>query len=436
SIVGDGTSGVFCENSLDDFKHWKSLAKDRVTLNSFDILFANPPFGKDIKVKGNFLKNYDLALRWSLEGKDSIKIGTEYKKSVRPSILFLEQCYNLLKKGGSFFVILPVGDLSNKEDYNIHHWLVNNMNVKSIIQLPSETFQPYCGTQVCLLHAEKTKPDNSEVFMALANKVGKNQRGKPLYKRDIYGELFLENGKKVIDDDLVTILEDYKNFENKTFKFSKLSFKVKKSDLKNKLLPNYHKPNLLLDINEEKIIKYEKLEDLCIEIYTPPRTARIYVGKEFGVPFLSGSNITQYIPQNLKFISRSQTKDLNKYIVNTGDIVITRVGTMGIIRLISDDLDNYAVSDNINIIRIDKNKIDPEYIYAMLQSNFGFASLSKISKGSVQHYNDPKELKKIDIPIYQNKIYKKIVNEIKLSESNRINAINIIQNLNLTLIDI
>ena len=107
---------------------------------------------------------------------------------------------------------------------------------------------------------------------------------------------------------------------------------------------------------------------------------------------------------------------MNKYIVNTGDIVITRVGTMGIIRLISDDLDNYAVSDNINIIKVDKNKIDPEYIYAMLQSNFGFRSITKISKGSVQHYNDPRELKKINIPIYKTNIYKKIVNEIKLAE--------------------
>ena len=437
SIVGDGTSGVFCENSLDEPSNWSDLAKSKIKHKMFDVLFANPPFGKDIKVKGKFLKNYHLAKRWDFnETKNKITYKDEFKTSVRPSILFIEQCFNLLKDKGSFFIILPVGDLSNKEDFNIHKWLLENVNIKSIVQLPSETFQPYCGTQVCLLYAEKKASDKSDVFMAVANKIGKNQRGKPLYKRDIYGELIFEGNQKIIDDDLTTISKDYDKFLKGNNNFSKLSFKVKKKDLNNKLLPNFHKPNLVLDINEEKIIRYENLEDLCIDIYTPPRTARIYVDKEFGVPFLSGTNITQYIPQNLKFISRSQTKDLNKYIVNTGDIVITRVGTMGIIRLISDDLDNYAVSDNINIIKVDKNKIDPEYIYAMLQSNFGFASITKISKGSVQHYNDPRELKKINIPIYKTNIYKKIVNEIKLAEKNRVNAINIIQNLNNTLIEI
>ena len=58
-------------------------------------------------------------------------------------------------------------------------------DIKSIVQLPSETFQPYCGTQVCLLYAEKKASDNSDVFMAVANKIGKNQE-ENLYIKEIY----------------------------------------------------------------------------------------------------------------------------------------------------------------------------------------------------------------------------------------------------------
>ena len=38
SIVGDGTSGVFCENSLDEPSNWSDLAKSKIKHKMFDVL--------------------------------------------------------------------------------------------------------------------------------------------------------------------------------------------------------------------------------------------------------------------------------------------------------------------------------------------------------------------------------------------------------------
>lgn len=433
AIIGDGSANIYSKNSLIYPKKWENVSNE-LKLGNFDVILTNPPFGKDIKVRGKLLTQYDLAKKWSKVG-DQYQLPVEnvgFKSAVRPSILFLERCYQFLKKGsekGRMGIILPVGDLSNDEDAYVKEWLLRNNKIFAIVQLPTETFQPYCGTQTCLVFLEpKEEYENDEynVFMAQANKVGKDQRGKEIYKRDPRGTLILDSeGNVSLDNDLETIWNDYNDWLQGKNINSNLSFVVNSKSLTESLLPNYHNPtySVLIKKTKRKQITYDKLFNLCHDVYTPPRTSRIYVDKIYGTAFLSGTNITQIIPQNVKYISNYETKKLSKYIVNEGDIVITRVGTMGIVRFIGKDLDKLAVSDNINIIKVDKSKIDPEYIFAILSSKIGQENVKKVSKGSVQNFNTPTDIKNLDIPILPDPEYSQIVESIKKSEEERINSL-------------
>lgn len=430
AIVGDGSGGIFSENSLEEPKKWESVNREELKKNQFNVLLTNPPFGKDIKVTGKLLEQYNLARMWVSEN-DLFKLPKEktYKSAVRPSVLFIERCYQLLnKENGRFGIVLPVGDLSNDEDAYIKTWILDNLKIIGIVQLPSETFQPYTGTQTCLLFAEagNTIKDEYQVFMGQAEKVGKNQRGKDLFKRNEDGSLLLdENSVTILDNDLIQILEDYKNFKTGAETSSKYSFIVSSKELAKSLLPNFHNPkySLLIQKSAKNKITYDKLGNLCTKVYTPPRTKRVYVEPQFGVPFLSGTHITQLIPQNLKYISKTETKSIDQYIVEAGDIVITRVGTMGIVRLIGKDLEGYAVSDNINIIKVNKDKIAPEYLFSILNSKIGIQSVKKVSKGSVQNYNTPKAIRNMTIPILTEPDYSEIVNMVRNAENERYNAV-------------
>ena len=426
AIVGDGSGGIFSENSLENPSKWENVNRKELKLNNFNVIVTNPPFGKDIKVTGKLLEQYDLANQWEFDGKKFSKLS-KLKSAVRPSILFLERCIQLLDKNGRMGIVLPVGDISNDEDAFVKQWLLENALVTAIIQLPAETFQPYTGTQTCLVFLEKGKPSKAyQVFMAQSEKVGKNQRGKDIYKRNPDGSIILdENENLILDNDLTDILHDYQRYLSGEKKFSKLSFLVDSKKLLESLLPNYHNPknSVIISKTSRKKIQYDSIGNLCTRVYTPPRTKRVYVEPQYGTAFLSGTHITQIIPQNLKYISNTQTKNLKEYIINEGDIVITRVGTMGIIRLIGKDLDGYAVSDNINIIKVNRDKIDPEYLFAILYSKIGKQSVRKVAKGSVQNYNTPKAIRNIQIPILNDPEYSNIVQSIIDAEEKRWKAI-------------
>jgi len=61
NLIGDGTSGIFCEDSLGNPNNWKQETQVKVKLESFDVVLTNPPFGNKIKVKGeNKLKQYEV----------------------------------------------------------------------------------------------------------------------------------------------------------------------------------------------------------------------------------------------------------------------------------------------------------------------------------------------------------------------------------------
>jgi len=422
AIVGDGSGGIFSTNSLEDMSQWEKFGREDLRENNFDVVMTNPPFGKDIKVVGDLLQQYELSNHYDESGLIKAK-----RNAVRPSVLFIERCFQLTKANtGRIAIVLPVGDLSNDEDKYIKQWILKNSTVEAVVQLPSETFQPYTGTQTCLLFLKKKQSKaNYTIFMSQVEKVGKNQRGKPIFKRNDDGSLITDaEGNQILDDQLTDILEEYKYFLDKNeLPISSLSFLVESNNLKNSLLPNYHNPRNSAKRPSSLAIEYKKLDELCLDVYTPPRTKRVYVDERYGVPFLSGTHITQFIPQKLKYISKTETKDIKKYIVHEGDIVITRVGTMGIVRLIGEELDGYAVSDNINIIKVDRTKVDPEYLYSVLISKFGQNSVKQVKKGSVQDYTTPASLKNIHIPIVPDPQYSEVVKIVKTSEKKRVQSV-------------
>ena len=68
AILGDGKGGIFCEDSLKMTNEWKATTRQQIDLDKFDVLLANPPFGKDIRVVGEEkLKQFDLAYNWKKE---------------------------------------------------------------------------------------------------------------------------------------------------------------------------------------------------------------------------------------------------------------------------------------------------------------------------------------------------------------------------------
>lgn len=190
NLVGDGTTGIFCEDSLEKSKNWKQETQLKIQLGTFDILLTNPPFGSNIKVEGEEkLKQFDLAHQWKKNKEDNELEKRTIKEKEAPQILFIERCLQLLKDGGKMAIVLPDGIFGNESESYVRNWILKNAKIVAVIDVPLETFLPNTGTKTSILVLQKlpkTKiPDNYPIFLASAEYCGHDRRGKEIEQDDI-----------------------------------------------------------------------------------------------------------------------------------------------------------------------------------------------------------------------------------------------------------
>lgn len=189
NLVGDGTTGIFCEDSLENPKNWRSEAKTKIELGTFDVLLTNPPFGSTIKVEGEEkLRQFDLAYQWKRDKANNNKFEKgNIKAKESPQILFIERCLQLLKTGGKMAIVLPDGVFGNETESYVRNWILQNAKIIAIIDIPLETFLPHTGTKTSVLILQKVEKitENYPVFLSIAEYCGHDRRGKEIDKDDI-----------------------------------------------------------------------------------------------------------------------------------------------------------------------------------------------------------------------------------------------------------
>ncbi len=248
-MSGDGHSNVYNINSLEypngskpdvpkiakavqesiaqsedkDF-HFETAAGN--AQGKFDMIFTNPPFGAKVEVDKEIAANYEL-------------------NSTAPEVLFIEACYNFLKPGGKMAIVLPDGILGNPNMESVRIWILRHFKLLASVDLPVETFLPQVGVQASLLFLQKKTSEEAlvpieeedyDVFMAIVEKVGKDRRGNPIYKKDEDGaDILFEHQKqwlatddygrtvvrerkvrvKELDDDLPQVSKSYNSYLHK-----------------------------------------------------------------------------------------------------------------------------------------------------------------------------------------------------------------------------
>jgi len=116
-----------------DIDYKDTLSKGFVDEACYDIVMANPPFTGSID-KGDI--------------NESLTLST-----TKTELLFVENIYRLLKKGGTAGVIVPQGVLfgSGKAFKQLRKTLVERCDLKAVITMPSGVFKPYAGVSTAIL---------------------------------------------------------------------------------------------------------------------------------------------------------------------------------------------------------------------------------------------------------------------------------------------
>jgi type I restriction enzyme S subunit len=138
-------------------------------------------------------------------------------------------------------------------------------------------------------------------------------------------------------------------------------------------------------------------EGLCREAHNAFRFKRIYVRPEFGIPFLSSSDIISMRPEIEKYLSKQITKKIDGLLVNPWEILITRSGTIGNVAIVSKTIAGKAVSEDV--IRLISDDPDTAgYVTAFLRSRYGRLQMVQATYGSVVQHIEPEHLTRVLIP--------------------------------------
>jgi type I restriction enzyme S subunit len=192
-----------------------------------------------------------------------------------------------------------------------------------------------------------------------------------------------------------------------------------------RLEAHFHNPVTRLAIARIEKSPSKKLTvgEISHDVIMGGRFKRNYVESAYGTPFLSGKNIAQIRPTDLKYLSNSETEDLNKMLVKRGWILVTCSGTIGRTCFVWHNFENYAASQHILRVLPDNDQIDPGYLYAFLASDYGYFQTIRFRHGSVIDEITDKQLKKVIVPVPSRTQQKEIGDVVRLAYEKRAEAL-------------
>ena len=225
----DGQSNLKCIDSIERHKEWGQ---------SIDVALCNPPFGeKSTEKRSEVLRNYDLGKKWVYrEAANYWEITSETTNSQHLGILFIERCFKALSEGGRMAIILPEGYLCTQSYGYIRSWILANMRIVALIELPRRIFTKSDAdlrgnivllqklSESDLVEVQKRDyPIYTDIIRRVGFKMGKGFR--PEVKRDTKTGLEIRNDENepVVDSDFVDTQTRFKEFVDKTKVFDPLS---------------------------------------------------------------------------------------------------------------------------------------------------------------------------------------------------------------------
>ncbi len=431
-LTGDGQSGMTRGNSLDSYDRFDDWIKSRCkkgSNNAPNVIATNPPFSgqkaesqiadKTILAQyefgHNYNKNDDGSYTFSKKEEDILNRQA-------PELLFLERCIDWLRPGGRIGIVLPKGVLDNITYEAYRYWLLEKCEIRAIVTLHKDTFQPDTGVRTCVLVLHKpeigAKPRaDYPIFMAQSQRIGQDSKGNNVYVLDGNG-----NPTDQLNQDLGEIAKAYEEFK-KTGEISNPSeyiFSVKRSNIKDHLNinPQHYSPKLNKAIDH--VLEYNDKEGWSVTTIGQIESGiKIYMGPRWNSSSIKVENptdtskLTPYLTANgalelrrftikwmdLTIASAKQKMYAGMLKVAEGDILISRSGTIGKVTYATKDLaTKYLVSDDLVRVRV-KDLNLRAYLLAFLASSTALSLMLLDEYGSVQQHLQPRHIQEMLVPV-------------------------------------
>jgi len=374
---------IECINSINEYN------KDN---GKYDYCCLNPPFGSS-----TVIKNKEILDKYALgKGKVKEEIG----------IIFIERAINLLKEDGIIFIILPNGYLGNtaKNTKMLREYLLS-FKIIAVIEFPGNTFsRSGTGVSTSLLILQKTKTDtHHNIFIKKINNIGYvlNKKNTPYKYKTISGKYVIENGKPVLDNDLIECYAQLLSYANNEH----ISLINIHSELKDyEIISYFNLDSNILDINRYldrytvllKNLKDNKAKTIG-DYIIKTANGKFTILNDMEYLYLDIKQITTPIYNKNNLIYGYDLPGRAKIKLKKYDIIVSKLkSNKNTFTIILDDVDNIICSNGFALLR-PKDYNSAIIIFANLFSNSFHIQHSALCTGSIMESISDTDIKNIYI---------------------------------------
>jgi len=242
------------------------------------------------------------------------------------------------------------------------------------------------------------KINNQEVSQMIRSALQELKNSKLIYSQAedlLLKELGLKDFKPIEDLSYIVNLSDVKSAHRTDAEYFQPKFKKIEE-------------KLIKDFNAKRIKKLDFIK------VTTGQYSEEYTTKDQGKPYIRGTDITKGTVNldNLVYIDLDRQIPSKK--AKEGDVVVTRVGTIGISARLPKEVEGGTISDNL--IRLRFSEEDLNSYYASLYFNtIGSQLMIRESRGSVQARLNQETLKEIVLPILPKSTQQKVADLVHQS---------------------
>jgi restriction endonuclease S subunit len=200
-----------------------------------------------------------------------------------------------------------------------------------------------------------------------------------------------------------------------------LSWIVNFSEVKeaNRMDADYFQPKFK-KIEEELVKNFnaKRIKYLDFIEVTTGQYSEEYTTKTTGKPYIRGTDLVMGTVKldDLVFIDPKQ--QIPSKMAKEGDVVVTRVGTIGISARLPKEVEGGTISDNLIRMRFSEKNLN-SYYASLFFNSIGSYLMIKKSRGSVQPRLNQETLKEIFLPILPKSTQQKIADLVKKSHEAR-----------------
>lgn len=393
-LAGDGHSNIYMRDSLANPTYLEEIVYDKdgnilrddngnVQLSSeygglYDVVITNMPYAQKTKY-GNL---YDLP---STNG-DSICVQHCIK------------AINSTAKNGRMALVVPEGFLFRKDMTRIREYLLDYCELQSIISLPQGVFLPYTGVKTDIIYAtkvnQKTKKSEKKTFYWYFD-----------VKNDGYT---LDNHRRKLDtnSDLVKYEEFRRLDEDQKEDMLKVGFEIISLDQIKKnsyiLVGSRYKDLSYSDNGSSHKTQLGNVAELIRGISFPKSLQQTFKKEDsIGVVTTKAAQSEGIVEDNIVYVA-GQTIKKEKYL-HKDDILISLANSLdlvGRVTYVDKDYSGLSFGAFMGIIRVDKKKVYPRFIYWILQSKKAKSYFKNVAKTTTNISNITfEDLNKFEFPL-------------------------------------